>query len=688
MVRLGLIAGAAVIAAASSAPARADCGALIPPVAVSPLPVRDVTAEDLIALRTIGAPDGSNPLAPSPLGVSPDGRRLAFVLSRDDPATGDYCQALLVLDLDRPDSARVIDRGGERILQQLALRGSRISAGWPAVVTPRWSPDGRAVGYLKRSNGVTRVWVITDAGMPAVPVSPADSDVLAWRWSRDGASIVFGTEPGRRAEREAIAGEGREGFLYDARIWPGVGTAPLPAGTLPVKYFVADRSGHVRAAGSGDPLPDGGVGALVPVTDARGWRASTASDGASPLSPTHLIVTPPGRPTLSCRAQTCRDGLVRLWWSGRDVLFLRREGWDQEDMALYRWRPGTTAPHRILRTHQLLLGCAFAVRLVCTAEESAVPRHVVSIDIASGRMRTLFVPNPEFARIRIGGVRRLRLRNAFGLESWADLVTPPGFDGKERLPTIIVQYRSRGFLRGGTGDDYPVFLFAARGYAVLSLEQPHNVAYARSDLPNWDAVNAFSTHDWRERQSLYSSLEAAVDAGVAAGVVDPKRVGITGLSDGATTVQYALIHSRHFAAAAISTCCIEPKTVMTQGIGWADWNRTVQGFPPASRDDPDFWRPVSLSVNATRIDTPLLMQLADSEYLQSLEAFTALRENGKPVEMYIFPDEYHNKVSPVHRLAVWTRSLDWFDFWLLHRIDPDPAKTAQYRRWDAMRANR
>ena len=283
MVRLGLIAGTAIVAAASSAPARADCGALIPPVAVSPLPVRDVTAEDLIALRTIGAPDGSNALAPSPLGVSPDGRRLAFVLSRDDPATGDYCQALLVMDLDQPGRPRVIDRGGERILQQLALRGSRISAGWPAVVTPRWSPDGRAVGYLKRSNGVTRVWVIRGAGMPAVPVSPADSDVLDWRWSRDGASIVFGTEPGRRAEREAIAREGREGFLYDAWIWPGVGVAPLPAGTLPVKYFVADLSGHVRAANDGDIVPDGGATALVPVTDPRGWRASTARDGTSPL---------------------------------------------------------------------------------------------------------------------------------------------------------------------------------------------------------------------------------------------------------------------------------------------------------------------------------------------------------------------------------------------------------------------
>ncbi|HEX7695667.1 MAG TPA: peptidase, partial [Sphingomonas sp.] len=184
MVRLWLVAGAAGIAAVGAGSARADCDALIPQSAAVPISARDVTATDLIALRNIGPPDGSNPLAPSPFGLSPDGRRLAFVLSRDDPATGEYCQALVVLAVDKSGSPQVVDRGGDRILQNLALRGSRISAGWPAVVTPHWSPDGRAVGYLKRSNGVNRVWVSFGAGTPSVPVSPADSDVLDWRWGR------------------------------------------------------------------------------------------------------------------------------------------------------------------------------------------------------------------------------------------------------------------------------------------------------------------------------------------------------------------------------------------------------------------------------------------------------------------------------------------------------------------------
>jgi acetyl esterase/lipase len=84
--------------------------------------------------------------------------------------------------------------------------------------------------------------------------------------------------------------------------------------------------------------------------------------------------------------------------------------------------------------------------------------------------------------------------------------------------------------------------------------------------------------------------------------------------------------------------------------------------------------------------TPLLMQLSDDEYLLSLEAFEALREHGAPVELHVFPDEHHVKWHPVHRLAIYERNLDWFDFWLRCSEDRLAAKSAQYRRWRAMRA--
>nr|WP_285236604.1 prolyl oligopeptidase family serine peptidase [Sphingobium sp. BHU LFT2] len=79
----------------------------------------------------------------------------------------------------------------------------------------------------------------------------------------------------------------------------------------------------------------------------------------------------------------------------------------------------------------------------------------------------------------------------------------------------------------------------------------------------------------------------------------------------------------------------------------------------------DFWRPYALSVNAARIDTPILMQLADSEYLYALETIHALEGEGKPVEAYIFPDERHIKWQPAHRLAIYERNLAWFERWLM-----------------------
>jgi hypothetical protein len=53
--------------------------------------------------------------------------------------------------------------------------------------------------------------------------------------------------------------------------------------------------------------------------------------------------------------------------------------------------------------------------------------------------------------------------------------------------------------------------------------------------------------------------------------------------------------------------------------------------------------------------------------------------------MYVFPHEYHIKWQPVHRLAIYRRNIDWFDFWLRGVEDPDPSKAAQYLRWRRMR---
>ena len=92
-------------------------------------------------------------------------------------------------------------------------------------------------------------------------------------------------------------------------------------------------------------------------------------------------------------------------------------------------------------------------------------------------------------------------------------------------------------------------------------------------------------------------------------------------------------------------------------------------------------------LNAEYINAVVLNNDPDSEFLADLSLYTSLRELGKPMELFIYPNELHHVNQPKHRYQIYERNLDWFRFWLKLEVDPDPAKTEQYKRWRQLRAN-
>lgn len=686
--------------------ARAQCEDLLPGVMTAPGPTsakagaakaRRVTARDILLLRDIGQPDGSMFNEPSPLGISPNGRQAAFVINRADPDRNAYCRGLVVMDLVGPARTRLVDRGGDLITYPFEGRGVSFAGGFPSVVTPVWSPDGAWIAYLRRDHDLTQVWRVRADGSEAKMITGAAVDVIAVAWDKQSGRIVFVSQPGMSDSLRAIAREGQSGWLYDARFIPNVGARPLPAPAARTAFSINRDGGDLRSAsvqeralvGLGSDL--GGV-SIQPSHSAAspdGRRAETRRVGGGAVMPLELSVIDRDGKRATCAFASCAGGFTGLWWDedGKDLLFLRREGWAQGEMGLYRWRPGDRAPRRVLHTRDVLQGCVLAKGnlLVCTRENANTPRYLATINTRDGRGRSLFDPNPEFAHLALGKVERLRWTNSHGLDAWGDLVLPPGYVPGSRLPMIVVQYHSDGFLRGGTGDEYPIHAFAAAGFAVLSVERATFVAAGHPEFKSANEAYAFAQIDWGERRSLLSSLETGVRMVVDRGIADPTRVGITGLSDGASSVRFALINSRLFAAAAISTCCIERDSLTSlAGIAVANDFASI-GYPAPGKDPGDFWKPYSFALNADRIDQPLLMQVSDDEYLLALQPFTALKAAGKPVEMYVFPGEHHMKWQPTHRAAIYQRNLDWFAFWLQHRIDPAPAKSEQYMRWKSMR---
>lgn len=694
--RLHLVAAALLVtmACVSAEAAPVDCHELTPP-ALAAQPVRDVAASDLIALRDIGqaAPEE----AESPIAVSPDGKLIAFQLRRAVPASNAYCLGMYVLRADGRGSVIMVDQGGEFMLDRLPLAGrptSDLSSGYPAAIRPQWSPDGQWIAYLRRDDGVTQVWRAKADGALAQRVSHAAADVTDFAWSSDGSALVYATQPGIADARARLAKEALAGFHYDERFYPSASAHPFPLGDgSPVVDAVDVAGGSVRHATSNEQqllAPD--THGLAP-PDAELTAASrtgqTAWSAPRSLLPVqkHVWVRTAAGKIAECSSSLCSGKLTNLWWTRSDaaLLYVRREGWASAQTGVYRWEPGLP-PRRVLLTDDVLVGCEpSADALVCLIEGSTTPRHIERIDTMTGARSVLFDPNPEFARLRLGSVERLRWRNAHGFETLGDLVLPPGYSGG-RLPLIVVQYSTRGFLRGGTGHDYPIQLFASRGYAVLSFQRPKDYG----ELTRTQDIKTFFRADMRnfaDRWSVLSSLERGVQRLIDRGIVDQRRVGLTGLSDGAVTVQFALLHSRMFAAAAASSCCLDRDAMVWPTAAMADLYRAA-GYPPLRSPAPAFAKGYFVSASAGRIDTPLLIQASDREYLGGLYAVTALREAGKPVDLYVYPDEYHLKWQPAHRLATYERSLQWFDFWLRDREDSAPIDSAQYERWSAWKRHR
>lgn len=367
------------------------------------------------------------------------------------------------------------------------------------------------------------------------------------------------------------------------------------------------------------------------------------------------------------------------------VRFFRREGWARASTAIYEWAPADQSVSRLYVTDDVLADCApTGPILICLREGSLQPRRLERLDPSTGAREILFDPNPEFGHLALGSVRRLHWRNAFGIETVGDLVLPVGYRKGERYPLVVVQYDTRGFLRGGTGDEYPIQGFANRGYAVLSFRRPEAIGDVRRSRDFTEARRA-NLDRFADRRSVHSSLEVGVRLAVDQGVADPKRIGITGLSDGASTATWALIHSRMFSAAVMSSCCIDTTLAMHVGPGRSMDYRAV-GYPGLLDRNNPFWEQLSLSVNAARVSTPILLQLADDEYLNSLESFTALREAGAPVDMFVFPDEHHVKWQPAHRLAIYRRSIDWFDYWLRGIRSQAPDRQSELKHWELLRS--
>ena len=670
-------------------------------------PSRPVNSHDMISLRDIGDQGQGG------ISVSPDGAFVAFHVRQGDASSNRYQTGWFVASTMPGSGVTPVGDGGEVIL---AGEATGLIGGSLITLEARWSPDSQWIAYRLKLDGEVQLWRSSRDGRVQEQLTRNAANVSSFAWSKSGDHLFFEVGRSRKAVRDALVAEGQRGYVFDDRFMVGYGTSPTfpdPKQTDPFEQehvsglWVYDlQSGEERAALEADQQAYERLAAVTPqqIDRSRSVRDVVYHEGSGATAwlendnpQTYAGFRPPVTVfSISadgthnrCHAEECNGLIERPVWShdGQEIFFARREGVNGLQFGLYAWRPSDDVLRTILKTDDWIEDCERSEKLlVCLHEGPTAPRKIVTIDPSSGSIETLFDPNPEFDYLTSTQVEKLEWKEASGADAAGHLVYPLGYEAGHRYPLIIVQYRSRGFLRGGVGNENPIHPLAANGYFVLSFDRPemHDVAAKFGNM--YDAERQHWGEDLWERTSALSALEIMIDTLDGRGLVDPKRVGITGLSDGVETLWYALIHSDRFAAASASAGGWSPSWYyMLNSTARENYlKRSAELLPPGMGSD-ERWRRISPEFHADSINTPVLLQVPDQELVVSAATIGALMDAGKPVEAYVFPDEYHIKWQPKHKLVVYDRTIDWFNFWLRHVEDPDGGKAEQYARWRKLR---
>jgi dipeptidyl aminopeptidase/acylaminoacyl peptidase len=646
--------------------------------------------EDVYALTSVGAPR-----------LSPDGRRVAYVVNWIDREENAYRSAIWVAPLDGSEAPR------------------RFTSGERSDHSPRWSPDGRWLAFVSNRDGEDEkkahgeLYVMAADGGEPRRLTDGKESVDAVAWSPDSSRLAFA----RRVRNDAYEEEDerkraprrftRVFFKLD-----GVG-------------WVGDRRKHVFVVGleGGDErqLTDGDCendeptwspdGKHIVFTAMRGdrwdvefvealYELEVDADGAEPrrlTQPDEAATTASFSPdgTLIAYLRTPEDGtfphhgqiaVMRPDGSDRRVLtasldrqcapfpLAREPVWDGARVAFQVEDGGNVHIYAVATDEssepELLVGGEQSIGLYDLVEGVLVytaSTHDRPHELFGGEMKRITSVCDDFVAGReLADVERFTAVSADGTEVDAWLVRPPGFDEGGRYP-VLLTIHGGPFSQYGTGFFDEVQVYAGAGYCVLFSNPRGGSGYSEEwgraiRGPGGDAGPGWGSVD-------YEDVMGVVDTALERfPFLDGERLGVLGGSYGGYLTSWIVGHTQRFKAA------LSERSVnhLVSAFGSSDlfWIFERE-FGGPMWENVEAWLRMSPATYAREIETPLLIVHSENDLRCNIEQgehlFTLLRLLDKEVEMLRFPAEGHElsrSGSPLHRVQRFEAILEWFGRYL------------------------
>ena len=641
---------------------------------------RKIKVEDLRRFKFVSDPQ-----------ISPDGSRIAFVVSLIDYKENKYRRSIWLADTESGDL-------------------SQFTHGPGSDNNPRWSPDGTTLLFLsngRQKDKKTQLYTISLFGGEAQLVADLENGVGNPEWSPDGKQILFTSRTWMDKKPKTDVKHIKRirykfnnmGFFQGKRVQlyivkPGNKPKKVAKGEYDVNNprwardgesitFIANMDEDADTSRVTDIFKvDAKGGEPVKLTDGRFTIAnhSHSPDGSAIAfighdQPTELAVdydlwTMPSGGEL--KVETGGFNRSLLMGIGSDL----RVGspnpgavWSSDGESVYF----NTADTPYLNIYKLKLGEKKPEVLVTdkTAEGFSVSEDgsIAFVAMNATSPAELFLYNGDEKKLSGFNDRSLNnlklvepehftFKNRLGrtVDGW--LMKPVGWEEGKSYPCVLEMH---GGPRGVYGDGiYQEFqLLTTEGYAVIytnprgsaGYEEPYTQAVMR----HYGEVDTEDFLDFTdEALKLYPWI-------------DESRLGLTGGSYGGYTTNWIISHSARFRAAV--TCRSICNWVSKFGVSDIGFMQ-----PESISGEKTYWGEAlvhqmrhSPLYHVDNVKTPCLIIHSEQDYrcpiAEAEQWFTALKLLGVPTELVRFPEENHElsrSGKPKHREERLEHILRWF----------------------------
>ena len=631
--------------------------------------------------------------------VSPDGRSIAFLVTKPDFDKDENVTELWLADATAGDPhALTFDRR--------------------KVSSPTWSPDGRTLAFLAPDpDDHPQVWLLALRGGEARRLTKAANGVEHFSWRPDGGAIAYATAdtlPKRQGEAKFIGtfqvGD-QDLFLRKEiapqHIWiqPLDGEARrLTSGTWSLEFSLPPGSAPSHLSWSPDgkriafarvPAPMSGrldsvsvaivdvaTGAIRSLNGATRFQSNPVwspdgksiaywypRDGRGDINWVQELYVAPASGGDGRSATRAIDRMVfnGQWMADSHTLLVAAN--DKTSVGVWLQQVGAAAKR--LEFGGLTVNGNFGYdvdagrsgRIAFTATTPDRPSELFVLDSPTSKPRRLTDFNAWAKDVKFGRMERVTWKTHDGMEADGVVVYPPDFDPSRRYPLVLNIHGGPTSASKANFSTLPQ-LMSAEDWVVF---MPN---YRGSDnLGN--AYLAAIQGDWGPGPGR------DVMAGIAElrkrPYVDGKRTAVTGWSYGGYMTSWLIGNYPDEWTVAMAGA---PVTSWEDQYNLSDGSvstRYVLGGSPWTGDRQRISREQSPITYATKIKAPTLVMANIEDFRvppsQAMSLYHAMKDNGVETEFIAFPGRTHSSSDPVNSRE---RTRLWVD-WVKRHLEAAPA---------------